>query len=616
MATTINAQNALQIREKPMEVYIHLLAGASATISNYNVTSTVENNDGTLGNTSWSMRKVTDLANGGFPLDGSCEWYDSSTASSGENGKMGVRGKVGSNVVLTITGSGTITTVTVASENVGSIIVGGTTYPSTGLNVIPINANTATLTFTPEDADSRVEINYIIPGAELSVTNENLISCTLALRSNLSVSDHSWEESDIEFQMYYPYNIASSFAYIQNDWPISYQAGYDSDLSTTRQFYLSEPIVQEENVITVKGVDASHRLEERVMPEQWYESYRGNAHQLLYNKVKNEIQSAGITLKRVQSVSGTQSGTHQYAVLPEMTARDFLSGVMNMTLNHKRGGTRYGIQFVDAGIPTLEYGDGKTFGNTWTIYKSDCGEWTEQYEQNIRTISDSNGDRKFNETIGITNIGQLLGGDCTQKNFFPGWLGGYASNDDKPETLYAANQMLELNYDGFFFNVFDEGPATTVITSTPSRGVFKCTKTSVWESYNVTGPFSSVLKRWHVKNGKCIIGFPVTITGGVKQFANSNNLPGVNVETEPFWYGSITDSNGETLINYPSLFNRSLRTGSFTWKGDPRMQPLDYLDIQNDTGDGRGNITARITGIELTHEGGGTEAEITWREWS
>lgn len=587
MATTINAQNALQIREKPMEVYIHLLAGASATISNYNVTSAVENNDGTLGNTSWSMRKVTDLANGGFPLDGSCEWYDSSTASSGENGKMGVRGKVGSNVVLTITGSGTLTTVTVASENVGSIIVGGTTYPSTGLNVIPINANTATLTFTPEDADSRVEINYIIPGAELSVTNENLISCTLALRSNLSVSDHSWEESDIEFQMYYPYNIASSFAYIQNDWPISYQAGYDSDLSTTRQFYLSEPIVQEENVITVKGVDASHRLEERVMPEQWYESYRGNAHQLLYNKVKNEIQSAGITLKRVQSVSGTQSGTHQYAVLPEMTARDFLSGVMNMTLNHKRGGTRYGIQFVDAGIPTLEYGDGKTFGNTWTIYKSDCGEWTEQYEQNIRTISDSNGDRNFNEYISVPNVSR--------------------ANNIADNVTGVVNQMFEYTFDGYYNNAAPvtawinplEGGTNykfSIISRTPSSLVFKVTQRG----------------SKHFDVG----GFPVTITGGVKQFANSNNLPGVNVETEPFWYGSITDSNGETLINYLSLFNRSLRTGSFTWKGDPRMQPLDYLDIQNDTGDGRGNITARITGIELTHEGGGTEAEITWREWS
>ena len=107
----------------------------------------------------------------------------------------------------------------------------------------------------------------------------------------------------------------------------------------------------------------------------------------------------------------------------------------------------------------------------------------------------------------------------------------------------------------------------------------------------------------------------VTITGGFVAYSNPNGLPGQTIEMEPFIYGSIADTNNHQVFHIPSLFARSTRTGSFVWKGDPRMQPLDYLVIVNDTNDGRDTITARVTSIELTHEGGGTTATINWREW-
>ena len=309
--TTINAQNALQIREKPMEVYINLQTGSTAKITNYSVTGNIKSNDNTLNNTSWAMRPLADLAGGGFLLDGSAEWYDPNTQPSENNGRLGVRGDIGETVTVAITANATLTTVTVATRGVDTITVGGTTYPSTGLNVIPINAMSATLVFTPALANGRAEVDYIVPGIILNATNDDLVSCTLALRGNLSVKDHTWEESEIEVQMYYPYDISSSFAYVQNDWPITYQAGYDSDLSTVRKFYLSEPITQENNVITIKGVDASHLLETSTLREQWFSAYTGNAHQSAYSKFINAIEMAGITWGNKQSWSGTQSGTRK-----------------------------------------------------------------------------------------------------------------------------------------------------------------------------------------------------------------------------------------------------------------------------------------------------------------
>ena len=578
MSTDINTQNALQIRERPMDVYIHMLAGSSTTISSYSV-STYKSYDSTLGNTSWSMRAITDLAGDGFPLDGSCQWYDSTVTPSANNGKLGARSTVGSNMNITISSGSTLTSITVASEGVSTITVGGNTYTATGLDIIPLNANNATLTFTADDANGRSYVNYIIPGAEFSITNDNLISCTLALRGNLSATNHTWEESEIEVQMYYPNNIGVAFAYINDNFPITYQAGYDSDLSEERKFYLSEAIKQENNVITIKGVDSSYLLDNKTMSEQWYTSRTGNAHQTLYNKFISAIQSAGITLKQKQTWNGSASGATQYSIIPEMNARDFVAGVMNLTLNHTRAGTKYAIQFVDAGIPTVEHGSGTTYGRTWNVNKSECGDWLENYEQNIASIVDTNNERKFAETITTSTINIPI-------------IAAYEQG--------VLNQIIECSFDGYYYNAFvwqfpGAGYKFDVIINTPTKLVFKIIQSGSGEFY--------------------VGGFPAKVTGGATKYSNLNGLTGITYECEPFVYGNITDGT-DPVFNYQSLFKRSIRTGQFTWKGDPRMQPLDYININNDTGDGHGNITARVTNIELTHEAGGTVANIEWREWS
>ena len=58
-------------------------------------------------------------------------------------------------------------------------------------------------------------------------------------------------------------------------------------------------------------------------------------------------------------------------------------------------------------------------------------------------------------------------------------------------------------------------------------------------------------------------------------------------------------------------FEKSNITGSFTWKGDPRMQPRDVVEWERLDGT---TTTITLENITLTHEGGGTSAEITYRE--
>lgn len=564
--STIDTQNAKQIRDI-MDVHVSMQVAGTATITNRSVSGSYKSYDQTLENTTWAMRELADLEGEGFLLDGSAEWYDASEASSAENGKLGLRGNVGQTLRVTITASSTLNAVTISDNGNGTITYGGREYNATGNDIIPINASTAVLIFTPSDANHRVEIGYIIAGLTITATNSNIISCELVLRSSLNVRDHTWEESEINVQIYYPNNIAQTLAYVQNDWPITYRAGYDSDLSEIRRFYLSEPIEWQDNLLTIKGADASSRLDNLTIAE-----HNGN----VYNDFVNAIKNAGISAQVYGSYGEYSGGTF---VTPEMTARDYVAGVMNLTMNHVQDSCK--LQFVDAGIPRIEAGDGKHWGRTWQLNKSDLGDWSETWDHNIANIKSSDTERNFNETYSV-----LYGGN----------YGDYVVAETVELDNITAGQICEYNFDSEVNTAKTTRTSISIISFTPSRLAVKI-------------PSSPQAFR--------VLTRPYGRSGGAQQYANPNGLPGDVVEMEPFVHGNplvYVNHTEYSSFDYTSLFRRSLHTGSFVWKGDPRMQPLDYLEITDDV-DGTGTIEARVEGIDLKHEGGGTQARIEWREW-
>lgn len=590
MATTITAENAKQFR-KSMDIYVTMQVAGTATITGRTVSGTYKSYDSTLGETAWNMRQLADLSGDGFPLDGSAQWYDSSVTPSANNGKLGLRGNVGGTVTVQITASSTLTAITIADNANGTISVGNVTYTATGMDVVTINARTATLVFTPADANSRVEIDYIVPGLTINATNDNIVSCELSLRSNLEITDHTWEESDITVQLYYPNDIASSLVYVQNDWPITYQAGYGTDLSEERKFYLSESITWKDNLITIRGVDASHKLEQTKLPDRILQATPATANAMMFWNFKNALTKAGISYRSYGSDSYTSNDQAQFIVVPESSARDFVSELMNLTISHKRNGQSLGMQYVDAGIPTVEFGDGKHWGRTWNLNKSECGEWEESYDRNIGEIVSNNAERKFAENLSHVRMPE---------------------DSEKPLTMFSLIDAIKPEAGTIYTNEFDDyyyRPqyiykycTIETIELTPKRSVFKC--------LTRTQPVGAPLI-----NGVWIYVELIKRNGGTNRYSNPSNVPGDRYEVEPFVIGSMTDGYHE-IINYPSLFDRSLRHGSFVWKGDPRMQPLDYLNITDDTVSGGATISARVEGIDLKHEGGGTQARIEWREWS
>lgn len=99
----------------------------------------------------------------------------------------------------------------------------------------------------------------------------------------------------------------------------------------------------------------------------------------------------------------------------------------------------------------------------------------------------------------------------------------------------------------------------------------------------------------------------------------STGVSGGTLEIEESIHGKImiADQNSVELgeiypqMAYESLLQRSNVTGSFTWKGDPRMQPRDVVEFHRLDGTVE-EIT--LENITLHHEGGGTYAEITYRK--
>ena len=99
----------------------------------------------------------------------------------------------------------------------------------------------------------------------------------------------------------------------------------------------------------------------------------------------------------------------------------------------------------------------------------------------------------------------------------------------------------------------------------------------------------------------------------------STGVSGDTLEIEESIHGKIMIANQSNVelgeiypqMAYESLLQRSNVTGSFTWKGDPRMQPRDVVNFHRLDGTVE-EIT--LENITIHHEGGGTFAEITYRK--
>ena len=528
----------------------------------------------------WPIREITDLQGEGFPLDGSCSFYKDGAGS--ENGKIGLKTHIGGSGSMTVSASQEIPALTIYTRGDGTITADGAVYEARGVNVVPVNAQSITLTFTAGDDERRLEILSIIPGINLSWDNDSIISIQLNLRSDLSIENSQWAVSEIEIVVYYADDISEAVSTIADNVPIWYTSGYLGDMAPERRFYISEPVTMKNNIITIKGRDASAALGKTSIAAQILNTKSGTGRYDLYVKLMHLIQDAGITLRSKDTAPEKTSGTMERSLIFKANTTDVL--VQNI-INLSHTGT-YWPTFVDAGIPSLTH---RKPESKWDIYEVDCGDVRQTAARNIARIAS-------HEDFGLHSR--------------------IVRNDDAQEIVrrrVTADTRYSQNAGGYFWKL-----------SVSNAKDIKVTAESIWWTavqntigfpiaiYEINSETGEAVQKYDVfyQNESVVVGKSVSITKLESSIYSSPKRAGMTMVVEPISYGQVFSESVFLYPNYNYLFNRSNITGSFTWKGDPRMQPRDVFTFHRL--DGTTEICT-IESITLKHNGGGTIAEISYR---
>lgn len=337
--------------------------------------------------------------------------------------------------------------------------------------------------------------------------------------------------------------------------------------------------------------------------------------------------------------------------------------------------TQYGQDFifdyVDAGIPTMRLTP--SFGsadlqNTWTILENDCANIAKDVEKKYTALLMETktiwGDPDAAINSGNTPVGTArwmkglgvsldFNAKCIDacvavpasvlpNNYGWDWTplapmtdfgwGEAAVHNIKDESIFSARG------DSVDFVLKDEIPNKTLISAfTYDRyyegGVY--TSLIPWGAkYMKEFPvwkYTTMQATWNALVNKGAIGRDATewscdIRGrGITEDARTMLVGDGTEENAPHItpriLGSIlvarTPHSGVGAIEmYPieslkNLMKRSNITGSFTWKGDPRIQPRDVFNFHRLDGTVEEWTFENIT---ITHEGGGTLAEVTARK--
>ena len=586
---SIIEQNKKQIRD-PMDIFVGFTSreNADLTFTNNGRYKICDSNISTsIDSEAWKMRTLTDLKGDGFPLDGSAEFYDNSTANA-EIGKVGVRSNVGEGLSFTLSSTKAFDAVTLAftgnSEGTVTATVGGkkTTFAVRRIVVVPVSGKSVRLDITNSNSDERLELASATAGISIQWDKDSLISVNLNLRSNLNPEERSWEISDIEVEGYWDDDLSEIIGNMNDDVPITYYAGYSGDYSETRKFYLSEPAAMSENVITIKGEDMSHKLEDaKNVPLSVLTMKRNAGWKSMYNWAKDLLTKAGIKLDHVETPPNTSGSatTTQCILALENSPRDFIAEIMR--LSHSGS---FWLTFVDAGIPTLRWT--KPTSAKWDIYESDCGDVEQTVGRKIISIATDDEDG-LNADVKLDNDWDKLTNNLNIK----------------------AGKIYKKTFSDAYYWKYKIADAKKVISETPDSFTWmaKYTTTKKKTKYKKNGRKRT---KTVYKHKPILYGKKLTIEGGKKSIKYADRQ-GKEITESPILRGKIYQSNTLVFPNYSCVFNTSNIGGSFTWKGDPRMQPRDLFNFHRLDGSVE---LCTIESIEIEHEEGGTQAKITYRK--
>lgn len=506
--------------------------------------------------------------------------------------------------------------------------------------------------------------------------NSNIISCELNLRSDLSPIDPILPESEIIVRVYWREDISDELITIDSDTVITYTSGYEQQMSPVRTFYLSERITWQDRVLTIRGVDAVHFLDEEEAPvavnymvsnfsggniqNTKYRDDNGSSVYSLFSVFKSYITSAGISFTNTPTnppalTSGIGDGNNK-SVIERKSRREVVANLMNLMRidvgeAYIKDQPKLRFTYVDAGRPWCDSVEASV---KWTIYEADCGEIKKHLDDKINKIQATvktielvpfrpafgtqTGDG--NKAIGIQIVGSAdiikdIGASLTfntlssvdvyyasrenppsgssqMQYHYANYVALGATATAKPKSLDTYAIILRDGKSGTGFQGWNDYPTdrqTANVNCQSVSGYWTRLGPDYYRYIQDTGATT-----FHVD----LVGDGFNLTSKTVTYNGSGS--GVTAKpSKTTWVGesyleNIAGTATKTLLpdeGFKALMNRSNETGSFRWKGDPRMQPRDVFKYVYM--DGREEVRT-IESINLKHERGGLVATITYRK--
>lgn len=414
----------------------------------------------------------------------------------------------------------------------------------------------------------RVYIIGVFLGLAWVWNNESLLSVTADLHGVGTALGGELEVSSIEIQAYETTDYTDVIGRIQRGAPIYYTAGYDGNQSLPRRFYLSEPITCDNNVLSIRGQDASHLLDDIEIPA--YANFHAGETSTRYT-IQPRVESALATIEydTVGSFPDIRVITPGGDGLVVRYDRKPARAVISEHVDLFRNADRLRITYVDAGRPTIFYGAN---GTRWTIYADEISEFNAIAEMRKNEL----------------------------KITLPDYYDFYNASIEQVDATAGKYYFIDLDPPVPTSNVWVTPAPTSSEQINCERFKFKAAATRQYTVYGY-----QALENIEPGNDPYV----VSASGSGESFSFDFVYP--NYVT--------TDNYQLTKMAVAYLLNRSNVTYEFKYRGNPEIQPRDILEVEVASWEG-GSMTKRwetmtVDTVTLEHsDGGGFTSKIKARK--
>ena len=419
-------------------------------------------------------------------------------------------------------------------------------------------------------------VTNVVSGFTVNLSEKTLTTCTLALRSSLDLVNSAWETSEINLGFVLPKATPEVLQFIATTIEgayIAYSSWYDfdtTDISATRREFIctNEGIDYTGGEITLTGVDQSEKLSKNQAPRYFtYDQVEGFTR--LYALFRSFLTNAGIdNVTAEEAPPAATSGENLTATL-FLTERVYSSYILffmrHMAVETGLGGYAFWPRYVDAGRPTVtwSYPEAK-----WGISEEECGNITWRYEPAIKSFSMSNEAAESATTRNNIETKEVKSG---RKYWF--------DMQDPYRAFQCTNATIEYS-NAYRVKIKATATGNATLSGIPIE-LFDNGKGTDTFTFGDYGQRLVEDGEWYFENASACIANGVEL-----DFAARADV------YDHYQAGNIT------------------QTVTFTWKGDPRMQPLDIFIFSHPDGTSEAWTIGSIT---LDHTGGGLSAEITAR---